>query len=335
MSARLHLPNFFIVGAPKAGTTSLYAYLDQHPQVYLSPLKEPSYFAFEMRLENFSEEMRPRMAREIRALEEYLRGDMREKRFGGLVSNWEDYLKLFRNVSDEIAIGEATPIYLWSETAARNIAARIPHARIIINLRNPVDRAYSQYLQMLTTGVIGRSFREQIEVNLHCEKKQFGTRWPLLEFGRYFEQVRRYLNEFPRSQIHISFYEDLERAPGLLMADLFAFLSVEAGFAADVTRRHHEPRVPKLAGAAYYLKKWRIWPYLRLLAPEALRPRLRSLVLHSRASLAMAPADRAFLNDYYRDDIQKLAALLGRDLTSWLDPGALPSGNVDQSPKSL
>jgi hypothetical protein len=335
MSARPQLPNFFIVGAPKAGTTSLYAYLDQHPQVYMSPIKEPNYFAFEMRLENFSEEMRPRITREIGELEEYLRGDMRERRFGGFVSNWEDYLKLFRHVSDEIAIGEATPIYLWSETAARNIAARIPQARIIINLRNPADRAYSQYLQMLTTGVIGRSFRGQIDANLRCENKQFGTLWPLLEFGRYFEQVKRYLNEFPRSQIHISLYEDLERVPELLVSDLFTFLGVEAGFAADVTRRHHEPRVPKLAGAAYYLKKWRIWPYLRRLAPEALRPRLRSLVLHSRASLAMEPADRAFLNDYYRDDIQKLAALLGRDLTSWLDPGALPSGNVDQSPKSL
>lgn len=333
MSTRQQLPNFFIVGAPKAGTTSLYAYLEQHPQVYLSPLKEPSYFAFEMRLENFSEEMRPRIAREIRALEEYLSGDMREKRFGGLVSSWEDYLKLFRHVSDEIAIGEATPIYLWSETAARNIAARIPHARIIINLRNPVDRAYSQYLQMLTSGLIRRSFREQIDANLRCENKQFGTLWPLLEFGRYFEQVKRYLNEFPRPQIHISFYEDLERAPGLLVADLFAFLGVEAAFAADVTHRHHEPRVPKLAGAAYYLKKWHIWSYLRHLAPESLRPRLRSLALRSRASLAMEPADRAFLTDYYRDDVRKLEALVNCDLSSWLDLGASASGNVDQSPK--
>ena len=143
-----------------------------------------------------------------------------------------------------------------SETAAGNIAARIPHAKIIMNLRNPIDRAFSQYLHMLTEGVIGTSFREQIHANLRCQNKQFGPEWPLLEFGQYYEQVKRYMNVFPRSQIHISFHEDLERAPGPLMADLFAFLGVDESVAADMTHRHHEPRIPKLAGAAYLLKKW-------------------------------------------------------------------------------
>jgi hypothetical protein len=325
MTANVRLPNFFIVGAPKAGTTSLYAYIEQHAQVYMSPIKELHYFAFEYRLENFSEEERPRIARDMRSLEEYLRSDMREKRFGALVSSWEDYLKLFRNVSDEIAIGEATPCYLWSETAARNIAARVPHARIIINLRNPIDRAFSHYLHMLTAGSTRRSFREQIYANLRCEKKQIGSLWPFLEFGHYHEQIKRYMSEFPRSQIHISFYEDLEAAPGLLVSDLFSFLGVDRSFAANVAHRHNEPRILKLAGAANYLKESHIWPYLRNLVPQPLSAPLRSLMLRSRASLTMEPADRAFLADYYRDDILTLAALLNRDLTSWLDPGASAS----------
>jgi hypothetical protein len=333
MSA-VKLPNFFIVGAPKAGTTSLCAYLEQHPQVYMSPLKETHYFAFEVRPENFSTEERPRIARDLCALEEYLRSDMRERRFGGLVSNWEDYLKLFQNVSDEIAIGEATPHYLWSETAARNIAARIPHARIIIILRNPVDRAFSDYLHMVAVGAIRRSFREQICANLRCVNKQIGTAWPFLEYGHYHEQVKRYLNEFPRSQIHISLYEELERAPGLLISDLFAFLGVDPGFAVDVAQRHNEPRIPKLAGAVYFLKKWRVWPYLRNLAPRPLRPRLRSLLVRSRVSLAMEPADRAFLTDYYCDEIGKLATLVDRDLSSWLDPGAPAADSVSQPSRS-
>jgi hypothetical protein len=314
----VRLPNFFIVGAPKAGTTSLYAYLDQHAQVYMSPLKEAYYFASEVRAENFSAEERPRIERDLRTLAEYLRGDMREKRFGGLVSNWDDYLKLFRAASDEIAVGEATPHYLWSQSAARNIAARLPHARIIISLRNPVDRAFSDYLHMVTVGAVRRSFREQIHANLRCESKQIGLEWPFLEYGQYTEQIMRYFNEFPRSQIHISLYEDLQRAPGALVSGLFEFLGVDPGFAADLSRRHNEPRIPRFAGTAYFLKKWKVWPYLRYLAPTALRPRLRSIVFHSRASLTMDPADRAFLTDYYRDEIGKLAALLDRDLTSWL-----------------
>ena len=130
------------------------------------------------------------------------------------------------------------------------------------------------------------------------------------------------MNEFPRSQIHVSFYEDLERAPGLLVSDLYAFLGVDRSFVTNVSHRHNEPRILKLAGVAYYLKEWHIWPYLRNLAPRSLSPHLRRLMWRSRASLAMEPADRAFLTDYYRDDNLKLAALLNRDLTSWLDPGA-------------
>jgi hypothetical protein len=341
MTAIAKLPNFFIVGAPKAGTTSLYAYLDQHPQVYMSALKEPSYFASELRPENFSEQMRPRVSRELRTLQQYLQGDMHEKRFGGLVTDWNDYLKLYRNASGESAIGEATASYLWSATAARNIAARIPHARIIVSLRNPVDRAYSQYLQMVTAGVIRRTFREQIHASLHCKDKQFGSLWPFLEFGQYSEQIKRYFNEFPRAHIHISYYEDLERTPGRLVGDLFTFLGVDPGFVPDLSRRHHQPVIPRLNATGYYLKKWGVWPYLRKLAPVPLGPRLRSLLVRSRDSLEMEPADRAFLTDYYRADIGKLAALVERDLSSWLDPGTrqqrgpCTSGNIDHAAKGL
>jgi len=114
----------------------------------------------------------------------------------------------------------------------------------------------------------------------------------------------------------------LERAPARLLSDLFAFLGVDPDFAADISQRHNAPRIPKFAAAVYLLKKWRVWPYLRNRAPASLRPRLRSMMLRSRASLTMKPADRAFLTDYYRDEIGKLAALLGRDLRPWLDPAA-------------
>ena len=281
------LPNFFIVGTQKAGTTSLYAYLGQHPRVYMSPVKEPSYFAPEQCRENFS-------------------------------FDWEAYQGLFGNVTDETAIGEATATYLWSETAARNIAARVPQARIIINLRNPVDRAFSQYLHMLTAGATRKSFREQIDASLRCRNKQFGLLWPFLELGHYHEQINRYFGEFPRSQIHISYYEDLVSAPAQVLADLFTFLGVDPGFVPDISHHHNEPRIPKLSGATYLLKKWGAWSYLRKLAPRPLGPRLQSLLMRSRGSLKIEPTDRAFLTDYYRDDITRLAVLLNRDLSAWL-----------------
>ena len=114
MSPAQPLPNFFIVGAPKAGTTSLYHHLDQHPQIYMSPLKEPCYFSSELRPENYTEELQPWITREIQALQQYLAGPMTEKRFGGLVSEWDDYIKLFRNAAGAHTIGEASVCYLWS-----------------------------------------------------------------------------------------------------------------------------------------------------------------------------------------------------------------------------
>src|SRR6185436_14847515 len=108
------LPNFFIAGAPKAGTTSLYHYLDQHPQIYMSAIKEPHYFAAEVREENFDPKLRHWVARDTGDLREFLSGPMREKRFGGIVAGWEDYLRLFANAGAESAVGEASVCYLWS-----------------------------------------------------------------------------------------------------------------------------------------------------------------------------------------------------------------------------
>jgi hypothetical protein len=314
-------PNFFIVGAPKAATTFLYACLDQHPSIYMCPLKEPNFFALEMRPEHFSEAERARILREIRELRAYLRGDMREKRFGGFVASWNEYLRLFENVSDQIAVGEASACYLWSPTAAQHIAARIPHARIIINLRNPIDRAFSQYLHMLTDGSTNRSFRQEIEAALRPTDKRNGLERSLLEFGNYYDQIKRYQFEFQRSQIHISFYEDLLRSPATFIEGLLNFLSVEPAIEMDVSRRHHQPRIPKLNGAAFLLKKWHLWMPLRNLLPKPLGPRLRSMLMRSRTSLTMSPSDRELLVEYYRDGIKTLGKLLDRDLTSWLDCG--------------
>ena len=99
----LRIPNFFIVGAAKSGTTSVARYLDEHPQVYMSPIKEPSYFARDI-IETLHP---PGWARNQRGLDRYLNGPMLRRR-GGCVLEWEDYLKLFRKVADEIAIGEAS-----------------------------------------------------------------------------------------------------------------------------------------------------------------------------------------------------------------------------------
>ena len=272
------LPNFFIAGAPKSGTTSLYHYLGQHPEIYMSPIKEPNYFASEIRLGQFSEGLRPRAEQDAGALRAYLDGPMREKRFGGLVTEWSDYLKLFRKAEGRKAIGEASVCYLWSESAAENIRRGIPDARIILILRNPVEMAFSMYIHTLRSGAIQCSFREAIEMGLEQRGGPIDVMHPFLDMGFYHQQVERYLETFPEERIAIYWYDEYNAEPAWILADIFRFLKVDEPFRPDISKRYLEGDVP---------------------------------------DVTLDPADRAFLIDYYRDDVSKLARLLKRDLSNW------------------
>jgi len=312
------MPNFFVVGAPKAGTTSLYRYLRQHPQIYMSPIKEPNYFAAEVRPENFSEEFQQRVSQDMRALQEYLRTPMSEWRFGGMVLEWEDYLRLFQNVKEEKAVGEASVCYLWSKTAAQGMFSNIPDSKIIMILRDPAERAFSQYLHTVASGLVRESFREQIQATLRRKSQKFGTLYPFLEFGLYYEQVKRYLELFPGEKVRIYLFEDYRKHPGQLLIDIFRFLNVDASFLPNTSQKHLEPQIPQSVAISYALKKYGIWQTIKELTPQALRPLFRTLAFKQRTSLLMDSRDRAYLVDYYRQDTLNLSRLLDRDLTGWL-----------------
>ena len=277
------LPTFFIAGAPKSGTTSLYHYLGQHPEIYMSPIKEPNYFASEIRMERLSEGLRPHAEQDALELRAYLDGPLRQKRFGGVVTEWRDYLKLFRQAEGQKAIGEASVCYLWSESAATNIRRSITDARIILVLRNPVDMAFSMYLQTVKSGALRCTFREAIEMGLEQRGGNIDLMHPFLDLGLYYEQVQRFLATFPEGKVRVYWYEDYKSEPERMLADVFCFLEVDASFSPDMSMRYLEAGTPGM----------------------------------------MHLSDRAFLTEFYRDDIGKLAGLLRRDLSAWckLGPG--------------
>jgi hypothetical protein len=314
------LPNFFLAGAPKAGTTSLYHYLAQHPGVYMCPIKEPCHFASELRPENCSSEILSALMRDQRDLRKYLDGPMTERRFGGMVTEWEDYMRLFQSARGETAVGEASACYLWSESAAHNIYAKIPTAKILLILRNPADRAYSQYLHQVAAGGVSISFRRQIEANLQNRSRKFSLQYPLLEFGLYHDQVSRFLEYFPPQSLCIHLYDDYRANPAAVMANIFAFLGVDHTFTPDMSQRHLELSVPRFAGVSYRLRKLGLWQAIKRNMPLPLLPAARRSVFKRRNNLAMDPEDRRRLVDYYAGDIRKLATLLNRDLSAWLQP---------------
>jgi hypothetical protein len=239
------VPNFFIAGAPKAGTTSLYHYLDQHPQVYMSAIKEPHFFAAEIREENMDPRLRRSMARDTPDLRRFLSGPMREKRFGGIVADWEDYLRLFENAGDALALGEGSVCYLWSPTAAERIASKIPDAKILVMLRDPAERAFSQYLHGVTNGAIHWSFREHIQRNLRQRSGQFSEHYPFLELGLYSEQLGRYLERFGPN-VWVGFHEDFKSRPLEVYRDICRFLGVAQEFSPNMGQRHLEAQVPRV-----------------------------------------------------------------------------------------
>lgn len=220
------MPNFFIIGAMKAGTTSLWEYLNQHPEIYMSPVKEPNYFIF--RGEEFNWETPEKEG----AFHEHLRG---LKKVGFVVTDGEEYEGLFRGVKGEKAIGEASISYLQSAKAAKEIKKDIPAAKLIAILRDPVERAYSQYRQLVRTGSeICSSFEGAIRREENGLRPRMCLGWQNIKASSFYaEPLNRYFKLFLREQIKIILFEDIKKDAGQVSRSIFDFLGVDSGFVPD------------------------------------------------------------------------------------------------------
>lgn len=305
------LPNFFIVGTAKSGTTAVNEYLQQHPQIYMSPRKEPFYFILDGQPLAYNGP-----------------GD-RETLARLVVNDAAAYAVLFDGVADEIAIGEATTQYLYVEPAAARIQAAVPSAKIVIFLRHPVARAYSSYMHMLRDE---REPCEDFEAALDQEPERIAANWePLWHYSRasyYAESIQRYYRLFGREQVAVFLQEDLKAdAAGLLRA-ICDFLEVDASFTFDTETRYNVSGVPKnkmlhAVQNALLDPDNRVKALVKPLLPQRLRHRaLHGVVGKMRAvnfeQRSLEPELRARLLEDYRDDILATQALIGRDLSHWL-----------------
>jgi hypothetical protein len=315
------LPNFFIAGAPKAGTDLLYYQLAEHPEVYMSPLKEPCYFSTEIRIENFHPSLRPKAEVAARSLRQYLDAGAPDRRFGGIVSDMRDYQRLFARVTSEKAIGEGSVCYLWSKSAAAAIAGVLPHARIILVLMDPAERAFHQYLKSLSDGSVTHSFARHLELALQDTNKpdaQLRPFHPFLAFGLYTEQVRRYVDHFPARQLSISLYEDSVTNYREWFTGLLSFLGVDTKFVPPEVDVPSKPHIPRFPGVSHAMKLGQIKRLVGATLPSGLKSKLQRLP-HREDPLPTLPTeDRARLVAYYRKDILRLEDLIQRDLSAWL-----------------
>lgn len=292
-------PDFFIVGAPKCGTTAMNGYLRQHPQVFMPERKDITYFGIDL---NFS---RTRIS-------------------------FEEYLSLFRNANGATRIGETSVWYLYSKKAAEEIKSFAPAARIIVMLRNPVDMLYAQHSQFLyNCNEDIRSFESALEAEADRRR---GERIPpqahfveglfYRETAKFAEQVERYFEVFGREKVHVIIFDDFKSDTTRAYAETLAFLGVDESFRPTI----------KIINSNKVLRSRRLQQFLvapprlfvqvsRWITPDRLRGRifmqLRKLNMRKEERLALDPLLRKRLQAELETEVKKLSTLLGRDLSSW------------------
>lgn len=229
-------PNFFILGAGKCGTTSLYFYLKQHPEIYLSPIKEPTFFCEEFQV----------------------------------VKNPIKYFNLFELAKNEKIIGEASHAYLSSPASANVLKALFPEAKFVVILRNPADRAYSLYHHMRGHGYEAITTFEKalkaedarfLSPNFNRTCPQYFYNFLYFRSGLYGEQLERYYRLFDEDKIHVLTLNELETDPHGSVRGIFNFLGVNPDFTPEITF-HNVGKFTARIPFIQYFWKTKVFPML-------------------------------------------------------------------------
>lgn len=279
------LPNFLIIGAHKAGTSSLSYYLSQHPDIFMPLLKEARFFAYDQN--------NPDHRRKVPQVFP--------------VATLEEYERLFDGVKKERAIGEATPEYLCSPIAATYIKKHIPQAKLIAILRNPIDRAYSGYQMEVRS--------KRLQGPLPPKSFNENERWIKTSF--YFNNLKRYFDNFSSSQIQVFIFEDMVSDVLGTVKEIFQFLEVDDAFVPSITVKN-SGGVIKHKQLHKLLRDRRSFRIIKPFIPYRLRTIVHNLRNKCREKAPPLPKEmREQLAELYRADIERLEELLNKDLSIW------------------
>jgi Sulfotransferase family len=312
------LPDFFIAGAPKAGTTALHSALAQHPALYMSPVKEPKFF-----LTDGPPPVRGGGPGDLKTYREHV---------------WRraDYEALFQAAPPGALRAESTPFYLHNAGAQRRIRALIPAARLIVVLRDPVERAHSNWAHLWSAGLdpVGDFLAAcgQEQQRIAAGWAEF---WRYLELGRYGEQLKHLYEVFPRRQVLVFRYRALIDHPAQTLDRICAFLGVAQGVIAGLPRENvtAHPRPSRRHRAVSRGLRATASAAAVLPAAGALADSLERLLQRDgppRQPLTWA--QRQALIPGFESDIRLLEAVTGEDFGDWLQPRGESGGQVGARP---
>lgn len=308
----MRTPNLFIVGEPKSGTTSLYYHLKDHPEIFMSEVKEPKFFCTD-----FIQECKQHESRFFK--KNYVP-----------FSTPDAYADLFRTWTTESYGGEASTSYLRSSVAAQNIHAANPDAKIIIMVREPVDMLHSLHSQYLVTR---NETIEDFEDALQAETdRREGKRIPRIsylppsffhysEWVKFAEHIKRFTNLFPQKNIKIILHDDFKKNTADIYKDVLQFLGVDSDFKPDFAHKNVNKKIRSMPVRILidFVRKYNV---PKMIIPKKLYRRLGKKVYRlatvEQQRKPLPEELRRALMKKYKPDVEKLGALLGRDVvTLW------------------
>ena len=279
--------NLFIVGTPKAGTTSLHHYLNECPEILMSIRKEPDFFS----------------DREIQEQGLYY-GTSR-------INTLSKYNSLFSSWIDEPIIGEASVSYLFYPDVPERIKLYNENSKIIIMLRNPIERAFSHYLMDYRLGLTSNSFEEEFDKKETLNFQQYFL------LGNYFHQVKRYLNIFGKENVHIIWYSDFKENTANELNKVISFLGLNTDFKLDFKKIHNSFSMPK----NNFIRKVYSIVWLRktlsFLFPANFLIYIKTVLFNKDNKPKLSDRIRELLHKYYLPDIERLEKLLSVNLSQW------------------
>jgi hypothetical protein len=298
-------PHFLIIGAARCGTTAMARSFEQHPEVFLTNPKEPHFFAFHGTDVNFRG---PGDSESINRVS---------------VTGVDRYSSLYSHASAKKSLGEGSVSTLYyHEQSIPNIRKLAPDVKLIAILRNPIERAWSSYMYMISKGHEPlQDFSAAIDDEQRRISENWHHIWHYTRMGFYSEQLREFQKAFPAEQLKVVLFDDLRRNPKLLYQQLFDFIGVDSSFSPNTDEQVNQSGKPKSRTIHTAIKGIGKFPVLKTaiksIVPMTLRERLRNANLDRQG---MPDSDRSRLAEIFREEIGELGDVLSRDLTSWLRP---------------
>jgi len=296
-------PNFLLISSGRSGTTSLFNYYSEHPEIYMAPNKEPYFlasidFSIQKHVPNF-----------------FLKN---------LWTRYEDeYYSLFENVKNEKVIGEASVSYLYYfKDTISNIKKHLRDPKIIIIIRNPIDRAYSHYLHNVQIGIETETFEEALKLEKERIRNEWWWGFYYKAAGYYFEAISEYINSF--SSVKVFLFDDFIEDVPKTLKEMFQILDVNENFVPNIEKAYNKSIAFKYGTNSIYkiIQSNRLFNSLYYLIPRPLTNCLKRFALKN--SNKINTTLRKNLYNEYRSDIACLEKLLSSDLTRWKPKSETP-----------